>query len=225
MRPDPAWAERSERREGRAAERRSRCTPMSVKSESPQAPGSCVWRKITSRSGPCNAPPCPVRRSSVRRTPLPEFGVATQEFGPGPRPDAGRAPPSSIGTTSASKTSARGIGAAPIPRDPLLRRQARILLDAVGRRRAKSRPRRGDGERIGRSVLHEEPHLVIGHVAARHERSPEVGKEHPGYPSRPRSPAARTAPEGTDRTAAVAEPPVGLRPPCGPTPAKLFFSS
>ena len=39
------------------------------------------------------------------------------------------------------------------------------------------------GERIGRSVLHEEPHLVIGHVAARHERSPEIGKEHPDIPA------------------------------------------
>lgn len=46
-----------------------RSPPMSVKSDRPIRPGSWVWRKITSRSGPCSARQARMRRSSVRRMP------------------------------------------------------------------------------------------------------------------------------------------------------------
>ncbi len=41
----------------------------------------------------------------------------------------------------------------------------------------------GQGDGIGRSMLHEEPHLVIGHMAAGHGRSSETEKA-PAYPER-----------------------------------------
>jgi hypothetical protein len=37
-------------------------------------------------------------------------------------------------------------------------------------------PAGGGGDRVGRSVLHEEPHLVIGHMAAEHERFSKAEK-------------------------------------------------
>jgi hypothetical protein len=56
------------------------------------------------------------------------------------------------------------------------RRQARVLRDAIAGGGAEPGAGGGDGDRVGCSVLHEEPHLVIGHVAAGHERSSEAEK-------------------------------------------------
>ncbi len=122
----------------------------------------------------------PLTDAPLQRAPdaVPELGVTAQELRQDRnRTQAGRCLQHwhDFGVEDFRK----GIGAAPIPRDPLLRRQARILLDAIGGGRAKSRPRRGDGDRIGRSVLHEEPHLVIRHVAVRHERSPRSRERAP----------------------------------------------
>jgi hypothetical protein len=47
---------------------------MSVKSDRPMRPGSWVWRKITSCSGPCSARQARIRRAGT------EIGVAAQEF-------------------------------------------------------------------------------------------------------------------------------------------------
>jgi hypothetical protein len=54
--------------------------------------------------------------------------------------------------------------------------QARVLRDAIAGGGAEPGAGGSDGDRVGCSVLHEEPHLVIGHVAAGHERSSEAEK-------------------------------------------------
>ena len=83
--------------------------PIWVKSEKPRWPGSCVWRKITSRSGPCSARQARIRRSRVRRTPGSRSGCRCISASNTP---TGRMPGlfSRIGTTSVSKISARGSG-------------------------------------------------------------------------------------------------------------------
>ena len=70
----------------------------------------------------------------------------------------------------------QGIGPPPLARRALLGGQARVLRDAVAGGGAEPGAGGGDRDRVGRSVLHEEPHLVIGHVAAGHERSSEAEK-------------------------------------------------
>ena len=82
---------------------------MCVKSERPRWPGSCVWRKITSRSGPYSARQARIRRSRVRRTPGSSFGCRCISASNTPTE---RMPGlfSRIGTTSVSKISARGSG-------------------------------------------------------------------------------------------------------------------
>ena len=50
--------------------------------------------------------------------------------------------------------------------------QARVLGDPVAGRPAHRRLGGRDGHGVGLTVLHEEPHLVIGHVAARHGHLP-----------------------------------------------------
>ncbi len=81
----------------------------------------------------------------------------------------------------------QGIGPPSLARCPLLGGRARVLRDAIAGGRAEPGARRGDGDRGVRAMLHEEPHLVIGHVAAGHERSSDAEKA-PVYPDRPRSP-------------------------------------
>ena len=83
--------------------------PIWVKSEKPRWPGSCVWRKITSCSGPCSARQARIRRSRVRRTPGSRSGCRCISASNTPTE---RMPGlfSRIGTTSVSKISARGSG-------------------------------------------------------------------------------------------------------------------
>ena len=104
------------------------------------------------------------------------------------------------------------VGAPPAARDALGRGRARILRDPVARGRAEPRLRGGHGDRVGRTMRHEEPHLVIGHVAAGHGALLTMEKA-PLYLGRPRSPGAPPA-AGADTT--WPGPPVGLRPPFGP---------
>ena len=61
---------------------------------------------------------------------------------------------------------------------PSLGRQGRISLEAIAGRLAESRFGRshGHGNGLGLSECHEESHLLIGDMAARHERSPHYGK-------------------------------------------------
>lgn len=63
------------------------------------------------------------------------------------------------------------VGPAPAARRPLRRGRARVLGDPVARGGAEPGFGRGDGDRVSRTVGHEEPHLAIGHVAAGHGRS------------------------------------------------------
>ena len=82
---------------------------MEVKSDRPIRPGSCVWRNITSRSGPYLARQSRMRRSRVRRIPGSSSGWRRISSW---RTPTGRTPAlfSSIGTTSESKISASGSG-------------------------------------------------------------------------------------------------------------------
>jgi hypothetical protein len=81
----------------------------------------------------------------------------------------------------------QGIGPPPLAKRALIRRRPRVLRDAVAGGGAESGAGGGDGDRGVRAMLHEEPHLVIGHVAAGHERSSKAEKA-PTYPDRPQSP-------------------------------------
>jgi len=74
------------------------------------------------------------------------------------------------------------IGPPPTARTTLLRGRMRVLLNAVAGRRAEPGTGGGDGDRGGRAMLHEEPHLVIGHMVAGHAGSSEQGK-HPNSPT------------------------------------------
>jgi hypothetical protein len=79
------------------------------------------------------------------------------------------------------------IGAPPFARLRLCRRQAGIVLDAVGGRRAHGRLGGGDGDPLGLTELHEKPHLMVGDVAAGHEAIPAKWKI-ASLPARPRPP-------------------------------------
>ena len=61
----------------------------------------------------------------------------------------------------------QGIGPPPVPRHPLERRQLRVLLLPITRGRAETSLGCRDGRRVGRSILHEKPHLMIGYMTAR----------------------------------------------------------
>jgi hypothetical protein len=100
----------------------------------------------------------------------------------------------------------------------LLRRQARVLLDAIRRGHAEPgtccRLRRP----FGQSELHVEPHLVVVDVSSGHERAPDNAR----YPLDTRSTA--TTDEAPWRQLRRAWP-EGLRATPGPLPATPFFSS
>jgi hypothetical protein len=70
----------------------------------------------------------------------------------------------------------QGIGPPSLARRALLRRRSRVLRDAVAGGGAEPGASGGNGNRVGRSMLHEEPHLVIGHMAAGHACSSEAEK-------------------------------------------------
>ena len=105
-------------------------SPMSVKSDRPMRPGSWTWRKMTSCSGPWRARQARIRRSRVRRIPVPSSGwrrIISSKRATGRSPGAAW----SIGTISLSQTGER-IGAPAPARAPLLRGQARVLVEPVG---------------------------------------------------------------------------------------------
>ena len=64
------------------------------------------------------------------------------------------------------------IGSPPTPLRLLLGGHPRIRLDPVGTGHAETRAHRRDRQRVGRSELHVQPHLVIVDVATGHERRP-----------------------------------------------------
>ena len=107
------------------------------------------------------------------------------------------------------------IGTPAAPHSLLLRRQSRIGLDAIGRGDAERCLCRRSGCRMDLTELHEEPHLVIGYVAAGHKAIPPNRKT-TGIPGRPRSPES---PFEKERRRGV-ETPVGLRPSFVPAPRR-----
>ena len=150
---------------------------MCVKSERPRWPGSCVWRKITSRSGPYSARQARIRRSRVRRTPGSSFGCRCISASNTPTE---RMPGlfSRIGTTSVSKISARAhlgledigqrVRSAPAPWCRLPRKEGRILGEPISRGAAEARLRGRDVDCVGLLQGHEKPLLAIGDVATGH---------------------------------------------------------
>ena len=89
-----------------------------------------------------------------------------------PRTATGRKPGSafSIGTIAAEKYSGQGIGPPPVSWCALLRGRLPVPLQTVARGSAETGLGRNDGRRVGPSILHEEPHLMIGYRTAGHER-------------------------------------------------------
>ena len=91
----------------------------------------------------------------------------------------------------------------PLARRALLGGQARVRLDAVAGGGTEPGAGGGHRDRVGGSMLHEEPHLVIGHMAAGHERSSETEKT-PTHLDRPQSPR-RARPDGSDAQTPVSK--------------------
>ena len=61
----------------------------------------------------------------------------------------------------------QGIGPSPVSRHPLERWRLRVLPKPVIRGRAETSFGGRDGRCVGRSILHEKPHLMIGYMTAR----------------------------------------------------------
>ncbi len=96
----------------------------------------------------------------------------------------------------------------------LLGGRSRVVRDPIPGGDTEPGPRGGHGHGIGQAMLHEEPHLVIGHVAAGHGAPPKQRKL-------PNSPTGRDHPQpsrGTGGRFGGVGSPVGLRPPCEPKP-------
>jgi hypothetical protein len=119
------------------------------------------------------------------------------------------------------KYAGQGIRPATAADSLLLRWKAGILLDAIGGRRAERRLGGGHGRGIGLTVLHIEPHLVIGNVSAGQASDSSWRKNHlhnqPAAITRRRGPS-RIAPSPGLVT------PVGLRPPCVTSPGEILSS-
>src|SRR5215813_1085047 len=100
----------------------------------------------------------------------------------------------------------------------LLRREPRILFDAIGGRGAEPGFGRGNGRRLGLAETHVQPHLTVGDVAAGQAAVPHRREEPASYPAgltaRKRGPC-RAAPVARFAT------PVGLSPPFVTHPATL----
>src|SRR2546421_6362584 len=70
----------------------------------------------------------------------------------------------------------------------LLRRQPRILFDAIGSGNAEPGLGRSNSRRLGLAETHVQPHLAIGDVAAGQAAVPHQREEPASYPGRPRPP-------------------------------------
>jgi len=81
------------------------------------------------------------------------------------------------------------IGAAPVAWRLGLRGKLRILEQAIATGRADARLRRRKSDRIVPSVVHEQPHLMIGYVTARHTSGPPPAEKPAPYLTPRSSPA------------------------------------
>jgi hypothetical protein len=116
------------------------------------------------------------------------------------------------------KHGGQGVRPAAVAGSLLPRWKAGILLDPIGGRRAERRLGSSRRRGIGLTVLHVEPHLVIGDVSAWQASDSSLRKNHLHN-----QPAAITSRRGPplDRADAGLVTPVGLRPPYVTSPAKL----
>ncbi len=176
---------------------------MSVKSDSPIRPGSCICRKITSCSAPCSARQDRIRRSSVRRIPGESSGwrrnisskIATVAI---------RAHPSQRHDFCVEDRLER-IGAPALPASCISAKEAAVLRDAEPRGAAEIALGGGHLDRLGLSQLHEKPRLLIGTCGPAQSALPQ------GKPQR----IGPTAITDDIRSPRCGGPvlPVGLRPP------------
>src|SRR5271154_3205759 len=100
----------------------------------------------------------------------------------------------------------------------LLRRQPRVLLDAIGGGGAESGLGRGNDRRLRLTETHEQPHLAIGDVATGQGAVPHRREEPASYPAG--RTARQRAPSGAAPFAGFATS-VGLHPPSVTHPATL----
>ena len=145
---------------------------ISVKSDKPMRPGSCTWRKTTSRSSPWTARQPRMRRSSVRRTLGRQLRMAPHqllEHRHWPHARCRLQQRHHFGVEDLGQR----IRPASLAWRLLLRRQPRVLLEAIGRGDAEP----GTGGRLrrpfGQSELHVEPHLVVVDVSSGHGQALE----------------------------------------------------
>ena len=89
----------------------------------------------------------------------------------------------SNGTTSLSQTVGQRIAPSAAARRFLLRRQSRILFDAIGGGGAEPGFGRGNGRRLGLAETHVQPHLAVGDVAAGQAAVPHRREEPASYPA------------------------------------------
>ncbi len=151
--------------------------------------------------------------------PAPEVRMLAQELlENGDRPQAGARLQHrhDIGVEHVGKR----LGPTPLPWRALLRRWPRIMRHAISRGGAEPGASGGQRRGVGHAMLHEERHLMIGHMAAGHGallRNRETTRIPPPAaiaPARPTRWAFGLAAAGGGRA-------VGLRPPFAPPPTPL----
>jgi hypothetical protein len=148
---------------------RGHCTSFSIpiaicRRRIPVAPAS---RPTRSRLRPNTSPPAPRARARARET------AGNQ------RPWPARQGRAAIAPSAAARRS-------------LLRRQPRILFDAIGGGGAEPGFGRGNGRRLGLAETHIQPHLAVGDVAAGQAAVPHRGEEPACY--RPTATARKHGP-------------------------------
>ena len=157
-------------------------SPMSVKSDSPSRPGGCSWRKMMSCSAPLQRPPgadAPLQRAPDAGA---DLGMAPPHLVEnGDRPQARRALEQRHDLAVPNRS--QRIRPPATTRRFLLRRQPRVLLDAIGGGGAEPGLGRGNDRRLGLAETHEQPHLAIGDVATGQGAVPHRREEPASYPA------------------------------------------
>jgi hypothetical protein len=148
----------------------------------------------------------------------PNLGMATPDLvEDGDRPQAGNALEQRYHL--AVPNPSQRVMTTPLARRFPLRRQPRVLFDAIRGGDAEPGLGRGNDRRLGLTETHVQPHLVVGDVAAGQGRF--LRMKNP-LPTRPAATASQRAPRGAAPFAGFATS-LGLRPPVVTHPAT--FSS